>query len=107
MFWNLKTAKFAALIYTRMHPSVQSINLQMNNVIALSYLVKMGVHTTKFSQMQAKRFGPTCWPKGSQLQQNTLQVLSTMKPFSSRESRLKQMEFGSQRFPKGSGIFQT
>ena len=42
MLWNLKTAKFAILTLTRMHPLSQSIHLQMDNVIALSHLVKMG-----------------------------------------------------------------
>ena len=38
----MKAAKFAILTFTWMHPSVQSIHLQIDNVVALSYLVKMG-----------------------------------------------------------------
>ena len=40
---ELKAAKFVILTFTWMHPSVQSIHLQMDNIVALSYLVNMKV----------------------------------------------------------------
>ena len=39
----------------------------MDNVIALSYLLKMGMPKTKFAQIQVKKFETTCWPRRSQL----------------------------------------
>ena len=44
---ELKAAKFAILTFTRMYPSVQSIHLQMDHIVALSYLVKVGVTQNK------------------------------------------------------------
>ena len=39
---EMKAAKFAILAFTRMHQSVQSIHLQVDNVGAFSFLAKMG-----------------------------------------------------------------
>ena len=39
---ELNAAKFAILAFTQMHPSAQSIHLQMESIVTLSYLVKMG-----------------------------------------------------------------
>ena len=44
---ELKAAKFAILTFTQMYPSVQSIHLQMDHIVALSYLVKIGVTQNK------------------------------------------------------------
>ena len=44
---ELKAAKFEILTFTGMHPSVQSIHLQMDHIVALSYLVKIGVTQNK------------------------------------------------------------
>ena len=40
--FGLKAAKFAILTITQTHPPAQSIHLQLDNVVALSSLVKMG-----------------------------------------------------------------
>ena len=51
-FLELKAAKFAIPTFTRMPPSVQSTYLQMENIAALSYLVKMGgTHNKVFSDI--------------------------------------------------------
>ena len=39
---ELKAVKFENKSFTRMHPSVQSIHLQMDNLVAFSCLVKIG-----------------------------------------------------------------
>ena len=51
---ELKTAKCAILNFNQMHPSVPSMHPQMDNIAALSNLVKMeagGIPTIKFSQI--------------------------------------------------------
>ena len=58
--FGLKAAKFAILTITQTHPPAQSIHLQLDNVVALSSLVKMGgwggggVPTTKFSRYKQR-----------------------------------------------------
>ena len=39
---ELKAAKYAILTFTRMFPSAKSVHIRMDNMVALSYLVKMG-----------------------------------------------------------------
>ena len=39
---ELKAVKFENKSFTRMHPSFQSIHLQMDNLVAFSCLVKIG-----------------------------------------------------------------
>ena len=39
---ELKAAQLAILTFTYMHPQVHSIHLQTDNMVALSYIVKMG-----------------------------------------------------------------
>ena len=39
---ELKAAKLAILTFIRMHPEVKSIHLRMDNIVGLSYIVKMG-----------------------------------------------------------------
>ena len=39
---ELKASKLAILASIRMHPEVKSIHLQMDNIVGLSYIVKMG-----------------------------------------------------------------
>ena len=52
---ELKAAKFAILTFTRMHASVQSIHLWLNNVAALSYLIKTGgTHNKVLSDISRK-----------------------------------------------------
>lgn len=41
-FFKWKATKFAIIMFTPMDPVVQSIHLQMENINALVYLVKMG-----------------------------------------------------------------
>ena len=38
---ELEAAKYAILTFTRMYPMVKSIYIQMDNIVAISYLVKM------------------------------------------------------------------
>ena len=64
---ELKAAQLAILTFTYMHPQVHSIHLQTDNMVALSYIVKMGGPTTKFCQTSARRSGTIYYPKGSQL----------------------------------------
>ena len=46
---ELKAAKLAILTFIRMHSEVKSIDLQMDNIMGLSYIVKMGVTHNKVS----------------------------------------------------------
>ena len=39
---ELKAVKYAILTFTYLHPSEKSIHLQMDNVVAFSFLMKMG-----------------------------------------------------------------
>ena len=39
---ELKTAKLAILTFTHMHPEVKSIHLQIDNIVVLSYILKIG-----------------------------------------------------------------
>lgn len=53
---QLIAAKYAILTFNRLNPLAKSIHMQMDNVVALSYLIKMGGHRTKFCLNLAKRF---------------------------------------------------
>ena len=68
--------KSAILTFTRMHRRVQFIHLQIDNIVALSCLVKMGRTQSEVSQISAKKFGTTYRPRRSQLHQTTFQVSS-------------------------------
>ena len=39
---ELRVLKYAFLTFSRLHPKTQSIQIQMDSIVALSYLVKMG-----------------------------------------------------------------
>ena len=39
---ELKAAKYAILTFTRLYPTARTIHIKMDNIVALSYLVKMG-----------------------------------------------------------------
>ena len=45
---ELIATKDAILTCTRLSPLVKSIHVQVDNVVALSYLTKLGGHRTKF-----------------------------------------------------------
>ena len=47
---ELKAAKFAILTFTKMYPDVKVVHLQMDNMVGLSYIKKMGLNTTRFFQ---------------------------------------------------------
>ena len=52
MFWNWRQQYLAILTFTYMHPIVQSILLQIDNIAALSHLVKIGaVHSQILSDI--------------------------------------------------------
>ena len=49
---ELKAAKLAILTFIRIHPEVKSIHLQMDNIVCLSYIVKMGgIHNKVLSDI--------------------------------------------------------
>ena len=48
IFLELIAAKYAIPTFNRLNPLAKSIHLQIDNVVALSYLVKMGKHRVKF-----------------------------------------------------------
>ena len=52
---ELKAAKFAVLTFTRIEPSVQSIHIQMDNAVSLSYLVKMGAVCPQQNSLRYKQ----------------------------------------------------
>ena len=39
---ELRAVKYAILTFSRLHPKAQSIHIQMDSIVALSYLAKMG-----------------------------------------------------------------
>ena len=39
---ELRAVKYAILTFSRLHPKAQAIHIQMDSIVALSYLVKMG-----------------------------------------------------------------
>ena len=39
---ELRAAKYAILAFTRLYPTAKTIHIKMDNIVALSYLVKMG-----------------------------------------------------------------
>ena len=47
---QLKAGKFAILTFRKMFPDEKVFHLQMDNMVALSYIKKMGVNTTRFFQ---------------------------------------------------------
>ena len=61
---ELKAATFEILTFTRMHSSVKWIYLQLDYVVALSYLIKMAGTYNKTLSEKGKRFGTTYWAMG-------------------------------------------
>ena len=39
---KLRAAKYAILSFTRLYPTAKAVSMKMDNVVALSYLMKMG-----------------------------------------------------------------
>lgn len=52
-----KAAKFAIITFTKMFPDVKVVDLQMENMVALSYIKKIPI--TRFFQDRLRKFGIT------------------------------------------------
>lgn len=52
-----KAAKFVIMTFTKMFPDVKAVDLQMENMVALSYIKK--IPTTRLFQDQLRKFGIT------------------------------------------------
>ena len=91
---------FAILTFNQMHPSVQSIHLQMNNIVTLSYLVKMGGYPQQNSLRYKQR---DLGLLAGQRDHNYRRISSSCSQQRSRfpvtsSERHKRMEVGSQCF---------
>ena len=71
---ELIAVKFAILTFTKGQSSIAT-HLQINNKTVLSYLLKMGVHTTENSCTSASPFGVTFSANKSQCLRSTFPVL--------------------------------
>ena len=95
----MKAAKFAILAFTRMHPSVQSIHLQVDNVVVFSYLVKVcGGYSQQISHRYKQR---DLGLLAGQRDHNYSRIPSRCSQQGSRfpvasSERLQRMEVGSQ-----------
>ena len=100
--FGIEGRKFEIPTFTRIHPSVQSIHLQMDNGVALSYLVKIGGSTHKKVRSDISK---DIWLGllAGQRDHNYSRIPSRCSqqgswiPVASSE-RLKRMEIGSQSF---------
>ena len=96
---EMKAAKFAILAFTRMHPSVQSIHLQVDNVVVFSYLVKVcGGYSQQISHRYKQR---DLGLLAGQRDHNYSRIPSRCSQQGSRfpvasSERLQRMEVGSQ-----------
>ena len=69
-----------------LNASISSIHTSSNGQYSCPFIFsKHEGYPQGYLSDVSKRFGTTCWSKGSQLPQNTFQLISTRKPISSRE----------------------
>lgn len=54
---ELKAVKYTILTFTRMYPKVKSIPIKMDNIVALSYLVKMGYTKQNLNYLEQGNMG--------------------------------------------------
>ena len=74
---ELRAVKYAILTFCRLHLKTQSIHIQMESIVALSYLEKMGGTRNKSVTVLSKEI--ICWSKRSKLMQNISQGYSVWK----------------------------
>ena len=58
---ELKVAKFAMMTFTKMFPTTKTIHLQMDNIVVLSNLLKMGGHNKILSDLRNLGLCPSKW----------------------------------------------
>ena len=58
---ELKVAKFAMMTFTKMFPTAKTIHLQMDNIVVLSDLLKMGGHNKILSDLRNLGLCPSKW----------------------------------------------
>ena len=97
---GIESSKICNSDFTRMQRSVQTIHLQVDNVVALSYLVKMGSTDNKvLSNNKQRDLGLLAGYRHHNYSRISSRCSKKRKPISSREQeRLNQREVGSQSF---------
>ena len=58
---ELKVAKFAMMTFTKMFPTAKTIHLQIDNIVVLSNLLKMGGHNKILSDLRNLGLCPSKW----------------------------------------------